>query len=84
VILLILRSANRKSVLELHNRTGEDACPEGSDRNAEAHLKRQITGRKAVGALRNGGLDSGTWEQMFCSEFDGRRRKRVLVNINGE
>jgi secondary thiamine-phosphate synthase enzyme len=60
----------------LHNRTGED--------NADAHLKRQIMGREVVVAVTNGKLDFGPWEQIFYGEFDGRRRKRVLVKIIGE
>jgi hypothetical protein len=59
-IPLILRSANRKSVLELHNQTGEDACPEQSDRNVDAQLKRQIIGRQAVVTVTNGRLDGST------------------------
>ena len=59
-----------------HNRTGED--------NADAHLKRQIMGREVVVAITNGTLDLGPWEQIFYGEFDGRRRKRVLVKIIGE
>jgi secondary thiamine-phosphate synthase enzyme len=59
-----------------HNRTGED--------NADAHLKRQIMGREVVVAVTKGRLDFGTWEQIFYGEFDGRRRKRVLVKIIGE
>lgn len=59
-----------------HNRTGED--------NADAHLKRQIMGREVVVAVTNGKLDFGPWEQIFYGEFDGRRRKRVLVKIIGE
>jgi secondary thiamine-phosphate synthase enzyme len=59
-----------------HNRTGED--------NADAHLKRQIMGREVVVAVTQGHLDFGTWEQIFYGEFDGRRRKRVLVKIIGE
>lgn len=59
-----------------HNRTGED--------NADAHIKRQIMGREVVVAVTNGKLDFGTWEQIFYGEFDGRRRKRVLVKIIGE
>ncbi|HUA68501.1 MAG TPA: secondary thiamine-phosphate synthase enzyme YjbQ [Candidatus Saccharimonadales bacterium] len=59
-----------------HNRTGED--------NADAHLKRQIMGREVVMAITNGKLDLGPWEQIFYGEFDGRRRKRVLVKIIGE
>ena len=59
-----------------HNRTGED--------NADAHLKRQIMGREVVVAVTNGRLDFGPWEQIFYGEFDGRRRKRVLVKIIGE
>lgn len=59
-----------------HNRTGED--------NGDAHLKRQIMGREVVVAVTNGKLDFGTWERIFYGEFDGRRRKRVLVKIIGE
>jgi secondary thiamine-phosphate synthase enzyme len=59
-----------------HNRTGED--------NADAHLKRQIMGREVVVAATRGKLDFGPWEQIFYGEFDGRRRKRVLVKIIGE
>jgi len=59
-----------------HNRTGED--------NADAHLKRQIMGREVVVAITQGKLDLGPWEQIFYGEFDGRRRKRVLVKIIGE
>jgi secondary thiamine-phosphate synthase enzyme len=59
-----------------HNDTGED--------NADAHLKRQIMGREVVVAVTNGRLDFGTWERIFYGEFDGRRRKRVLVKIIGE
>jgi len=60
----------------LHNRTGED--------NGDAHHKRQIMGREVVCAITEGRLDFGTWEQIFYFEFDGRRRKRVLVKIIGE
>jgi secondary thiamine-phosphate synthase enzyme len=59
-----------------HNRTGED--------NADAHLKRQIMGREVVVAITKGKLDFGPWEQIFYGEFDGNRRKRVLVKIIGE
>jgi secondary thiamine-phosphate synthase enzyme len=59
-----------------HNRTGED--------NGDAHLKRQVMGREVVVAITNGELDFGTWERIFYGEFDGRRRKRVLVKIIGE
>jgi secondary thiamine-phosphate synthase enzyme len=59
-----------------HNRTGED--------NADAHLKRQVMGREVVVAITQGKLDLGPWEQIFYGEFDGRRRKRVLVKIIGE
>jgi secondary thiamine-phosphate synthase enzyme len=59
-----------------HNRTGED--------NADAHLKRQIMGREVVVAITDGKLDFGPWEQIFYAEFDGRRRKRVLVKVIGE
>ena len=60
----------------LHNRTGED--------NADAHMKRQVMGREVMVAVTNGRLDFGPWEQIFYGEFDGRRRKRVLVIIIGE
>src|SRR5205809_647085 len=59
-----------------HNRTGED--------NADAHLKRTIMGREVLIAVTGGKLDFGPWEQIFYGEFDGRRRKRVLVKIIGE
>ena len=59
-----------------HNRTGED--------NADAHMKRQVLGREVVVAITGGRLDFGPWEQIFYGEFDGRRRKRVLVKIVGE
>lgn len=52
--------------------------------NADAHLKRQIMGREVVAAITNGKLHFGPWEQIFYGEFDGRRRKRVLVKIIGE
>jgi secondary thiamine-phosphate synthase enzyme len=59
-----------------HNQTGED--------NADAHMKRQLMGREVVVAISKGRLDFGPWEQIFYGEFDGRRRKRVLVKIIGE
>ncbi|KKL59956.1 hypothetical protein LCGC14_2210130 [marine sediment metagenome] len=59
-----------------HNNTGED--------NGDAHLKRQVMGREVVVAITGGKLDFGPWEQIFYGEFDGRRRKRVLVKIMGE
>ncbi|MGA8028742.1 MAG: secondary thiamine-phosphate synthase enzyme YjbQ [Bryobacteraceae bacterium] len=59
-----------------HNQTGED--------NADAHLKRQVMGREVVVAITAGRLDFGPWEQIFYGEFDGRRRKRVLVKIIGD
>lgn len=59
-----------------HNDTGED--------NADAHMKRQIMGREVVIAVTDGQLDFGTWEQIFYGEFDGRRRKRVLIKIIGD
>jgi secondary thiamine-phosphate synthase enzyme len=58
-----------------HNLTGED--------NGDAHLKRQVMGREVVVAVTDGQLDFGPWEQIFYGEFDGRRRKRVLVKIIG-
>ncbi len=60
----------------LHNRTGED--------NGDAHIKRSIMGREVVVAITNGQLDFGPWEQIFYGEFDGKRRKRVLIKIIGE
>ncbi len=59
-----------------HNRTGED--------NGDAHLKRQVMGREVVVAVTGGSLDFGPWEQIFYGEFDGHRKKRVLVKIIGE
>jgi len=59
-----------------HNLTGED--------NGDAHIKRQLMGREVVVAITNGALDFGPWEQIFYAEFDGRRRKRVLVKVIGE
>jgi secondary thiamine-phosphate synthase enzyme len=59
-----------------HNDTGED--------NADAHMKRQVMGREVVVAVTNGELDFGPWEQIFYGEFDGRRKKRVLVKIIGD
>lgn len=56
----------------------------GYEDNADAHMKRQIMGREVVVAITNGELDFGTWEQIFYGEFDGRRKKRVLVKIIGE
>jgi secondary thiamine-phosphate synthase enzyme len=60
----------------LHNRTGEE--------NADAHLKRQVMGREVVVAITDGRMHLGPWEHIFYYEFDGRRRKRVLVKIIGE
>jgi len=59
-----------------HNRTMED--------NGDAHLKRQVMGREVVVAITNGELDFGPWEQIYYGEFDGQRKKRVLVKIIGE
>jgi len=59
-----------------HNLSGED--------NADAHLKRTIMGREVVVAITNGQLDFGPWERIFYGEFDGQRKKRVLVKIIGE
>ena len=56
----------------------------GYEDNADAHMKRQIMGREIVVAVSDGQLDFGTWEQIFYGEFDGRRKKRVLVKIIGE
>jgi secondary thiamine-phosphate synthase enzyme len=71
----------------------EDLAPEkpydryahnGAEDNADAHLKRTIMGREVVVAVTDGRLDFGPWEQIFYGEFDGKRRKRVLVKIIGE
>ena len=59
-----------------HNRTGED--------NGDAHLKRQVMGREVVVAVTAGKLDLGPWEQIYYGEFDGKRKKRVLVKIIGD
>lgn len=59
-----------------HNETGED--------NADAHMKRQIMGREVLVAITNGRLDFGPWEQIFYGEFDGQRKKRVLVKVIGD
>ncbi len=59
-----------------HHQTGED--------NGDSHVKRQLFGREVVVAITGGELDFGTWEQIFYAEFDGRRRKRVIVKILGE
>jgi secondary thiamine-phosphate synthase enzyme len=66
-----------------HEPTSQYAHNNGED-NADAHLKRQVMGREVVVAITNGKLDFGPWEQIFYGEFDGRRRKRVLVKIIGE
>jgi secondary thiamine-phosphate synthase enzyme len=59
-----------------HNRTGEE--------NGDAHHKRQIMGREVIVAVTNGALDFGPWEQIFYGEFDGKRKKRILIKIIGE
>ena len=68
--------APHEPVSQYRHNVGED--------NADAHMKRQIMGREVVVAITNGALDFGPWEQIFYGEFDGRRRKRVLVKIIGE
>ncbi len=68
--------APHEPVSKYHHNYGED--------NADAHMKRQIMGREVVAAVTNGRLHFGPWEQIFYGEFDGRRRKRVLVKIIGE
>jgi secondary thiamine-phosphate synthase enzyme len=68
--------APHEPVRQYRHNVGED--------NADAHMKRKIMGREAVVAVTNGKLDFGPWEQIFYGEFDGRRRKRVLVKIIGE
>jgi secondary thiamine-phosphate synthase enzyme len=59
-----------------HNETGED--------NGDAHIKRQLMGREVIVAVTDGQLDFGPWEQIFYGEFDGRRKKRVLIKVIGE
>jgi secondary thiamine-phosphate synthase enzyme len=68
--------APHEPVSQYHHNNGED--------NADAHLKRQVMGREVVVAITNGRLDFGPWEQIFYGEFDGRRKKRVLIKIIGE
>jgi len=68
--------APEKPYSQYHHNTGED--------NADAHLKRTVMGREVVVAITNGELDFGPWEQIFYGEFDGKRKKRVLVKIIGE
>ena len=68
--------APHEPVSRYHHNTGED--------NADAHLKRQVMGREVVVAVTEGRLDFGPWEQIFYGEFDGGRKKRVLVKIIGE
>ncbi len=68
--------APHEPVSRYRHNTGED--------NGDAHLKRQIMGREAVIAITGGKLDFGPWEQVFYGEFDGRRKKRVLIKIIGE
>jgi secondary thiamine-phosphate synthase enzyme len=74
--LWLERLAPHQPVSQYRHNVGED--------NADAHMKRQIMGREVVVAVSEGALDFGTWEQIFYGEFDGRRRKRVLVKIIGE
>ncbi len=68
--------APHEPVSQYRHNVGED--------NADGHLKRQVMGREVVVAVTNGKLDFGPWEQIFYGEFDGRRRKRVLVKVIGE
>ncbi|MBV6342554.1 secondary thiamine-phosphate synthase enzyme YjbQ [Candidatus Magnetobacterium casense] len=68
--------APHEPVSQYRHNVGED--------NADAHMKRQIMGREVVVAITNGKLDFGRWEQIFYGEFDGRRKKRVLVKIIGQ
>ena len=68
--------APHEPVSQYRHNVGED--------NADAHLKRSVMGREAVVAITEGKLDFGPWEQIFYGEFDGRRKKRVLVKIVGE
>ena len=68
--------APHEPINQYRHNSGED--------NADAHLKRSIMGREVVAAVTNGKLDFGPWEQIFYGEFDGKRKKRVLVKIIGE
>lgn len=70
------RLAPHEPVSQYRHNVGED--------NADAHMKRQVMGREVVVAITDGKLDLGTWEQIFYGEFDGRRKKRVLVKVIGE
>ena len=70
------RLAPHEPVSQYRHNVGED--------NADAHMKRQVMGREVVVAVTDGKLDFGTWEQIFYGEFDGRRKKRVLVKIIGK
>jgi secondary thiamine-phosphate synthase enzyme len=72
----VLERLSPQSATYRHNDTGED--------NGDAHIKRQLMGREVVVAITRGKLDFGPWEQIFYGEFDGRRRKRVLVKVIGE
>ena len=74
--LWLEKLAPHEPVSQYKHNMGED--------NADAHMKRQIMGRESVVAITEGKLDFGTWEQIFYGEFDGRRKKRVLVKIVGE
>lgn len=70
------RLAPHTPITQYHHNVGED--------NADGHMKRQLMGREVVVAVTGGKLDFGPWEQVFYGEFDGRRKKRVLVKIIGE
>lgn len=74
--LWLEKLAPHEPVSQYQHNVGED--------NADAHMKRQIMGRESVIAVTDGKLDFGTWERIFYGEFDGRRKKRVLVKIIGE
>ena len=74
--LWLEKLAPHEPVAQYRHNVGED--------NADAHMKRQIMGREVVVAVTGGKLDFGTWKQIFYGEFDGRRKKRVLVKIIGE
>lgn len=74
--LWLERLAPHEPISQYRHNVGED--------NADAHMKRQIMGREVVVAITAGALDLGPWEQIFYGEFDGRRKKRVLVKIIGE
>ena len=80
----MLVRASAFPVLPLHAATGQHRTTGGGEDNGDAHLKRQVMGREVVAAVTGGKLDFGPWEKIFYGEFDGGRRKRVLIKVIGE